>query len=128
MLQSEFERPALRQIVSDAKLAFETLSGDRKKWSYVYSPDASFNGLVENILPTFWSQKLSRMYGQGTLHEKAAEKHPSKMISEQKKQKAKELNQVGWSQGKLANYFGVSKGTIFNWIHDYPYPKKRKLP
>ena len=128
MLQSEFERPALRQIVSDAKLAFETLSGDRKKWSYVYSPDAGFNGLVENILPTFWSQKLSRMYGQGTLHEKAAEKHPSKMISEQKKQKAKELNQVGWSQGKLANYFGVSKGTIFNWIHDYPYPKKRKLP
>jgi hypothetical protein len=128
MLQTEFERPALRQIVSDAKLAFETISGDRKKWSYVYSPDAGFNGLVENILPTFWSQKLSRMYGQGTLHEKAAEKHPSKMTLEQKKEKARELYEKGWSLSRIAKYFGVSKSTVFNWIHDYPYPKKRKLP
>jgi len=128
MLQAEFERPALRQIVSDAKLAFETISGDRKKWSYVYSPDAGFNGLVENILPTFWSQKLSRMYGQGTLHEKAAEKHPSKMTLEQKKEKAKELYEKRWSLSRIAKYFGVSKSTVFNWIHDYPYPKKRKLP
>ncbi len=128
ILQSEFERPALRKIVSDAKQAFETISGDRKKWSYVYSPDAGFNGLVENILPTFWSQKLSRMYGQGTLNEKAAEKHPSKMTLEQKKQKAKELNQAGWFLQKIADYLGISKSTVFNWIHDYPYPKKRKLP
>jgi hypothetical protein len=128
MLQTEFERPALRQIVSDAKLAFETISGDRKKWSYVYSPDAGFNGLVENILPTFWSQKLSRMYGQGTLNEKAAEKHPSKMTLEQKKEKARELYEKGWSLSRIAKYFGVSKSTVFNWIHDYPYPKKRKLP
>ncbi len=121
MLQSEFERPALRQIVSDAKLAFKTISGDRKKWSYVYSPDAGFDGLVENILPTFWSQKLSRMYGQGTLNEKAAEKHPSQMTLEQKKEKAKELYEKGWSLSRIAIYLGVSKSTVYNWIHDYPY-------
>jgi len=128
MLQAEFERPALRQIVSDAKLAFETISGDRKKWNYVYSPDAGFSGMVENSLPTFWSQKLSRMYGQGTLNEKAAEKHPSQMTLEQKGAKAKELYEKGWSLSRIAKYFGVSKSTVFNWIHDYPYPKKRKLP
>ncbi len=128
MLQAEFERPALRQIVSDAKLAFETISGDRKKWNYVYSPDAGFSGMVENSLPTFWSQKLSRMYGQGTLNEKAAEKHPSQMTLEQKKEEAKELYEKGWSLSRIAKYFGVSKSTVFNWIHDYPYPKKRKLP
>lgn len=128
MLQAEFERPALRQIVSDAKLAFETISGDRKKWNYVYSPDAGFSGMVENSLPTFWSQKLSRMYGQGTLNEKAAEKHPSQMTLEQKRAKAKELYEKGWSLSRIAKYFGVSKSTVFNWIHDYPYPKKRKLP
>lgn len=128
ILQTEFERPALRQIVSDAKLAFETISGDRKKWSYVYSPDAGFNGLVENILPTFWSKKLSRMYGQGNLNEKAAEKHPSKMTLEQKKEKARGLYEKGWSLSRIAKYFGISKSTVFNWIHDYPYPKKRKLP
>jgi len=128
MLQSEFERPALRQIVSDAKLAFETKSGDRKRWSYVYSPDVGFSGMVENSLPIFWSQKLSRMYGQGTLNEKAAEKHPSKMTLEQKKEKAKELYESGWPLSQIAKYFGVSKSTAYNWIHDYPYPKKRKLP
>jgi len=128
ILQTEFERPALRKIVSDAKLAFETISGDRKKWSYVYSPYAGFTGLVENILPTFWSQKLSRMYGQGTLNEKATEKHPSQMTLEQKKEKAKELYEKGWPLSRIAKYFGVSKSTVFNWIHDYPYPKKRKLP
>jgi hypothetical protein len=124
MLQSEFERPALRQIVSDAKLAFETISGDRKKWSYVYSPGAGFNGLVENILPTFWSQKLSRMYGQGTLNNIASEKHPSKMTLEQKKEKAKELNEKGWPLSRIGKYFGVSKSTAFNWIHDYPFLRK----
>ena len=114
--------------MAEAKLAFETKSGDRKRWSYVYSPDAGFSGMVENSLPTFWSLKLSRMYGQGTLNEKAAEKHPSKMTLEQKKEKAKELYEKGWSLSRIAKYFGVSKSTVFNWIHDYPYPKKRKLP
>ncbi len=127
ILQAEFERPALRQIVTEAKLAFETISGDRKKWSYVYSPDAGFNGLVENILPTFWSQKLSCMYGQGTLNEKAAEKHPSKMTLEQKKEKAKELYEKRWSLSRIAKYLGVSKSTVYNWIHDYPYKKEIRL-
>jgi len=124
MLQSEFERPALRQIVSDAKLAFETISGDRKKWSYVYSPDAGFNGLVENILPTFWSQKLSHIYGYVLAGEKVTEKHPSRMTLEQKKQKAKELYKMRWPLSRIAKYFGVSKSTVFNWIRDYPYGKK----
>ncbi len=109
--------------MADAKLAFETISGERKKWSYVYSSDADFNGLVENTLPTFWSQKLSRMYGQGTSHEKASEKHPSQMTLEQKKEKTKELYEKGWSLSRIAIYLGVSKSTVYNWIHDYPYKK-----
>ena len=127
MLQAEFERPALRQMVFNAKLAFETISGNREKWGYVYSPHADFNGLVVNILPTFWSQKLSRMYGQGTSNGKAAEKHPSKMTLEQKKEKARELHVKGWSLSRIAKYFGVSKSTVFNWIHDFPYSKENKL-
>jgi hypothetical protein len=127
MVQAEFERPALRQMVSSAKLAFETISGDRKKWSYVCSTDAGFNGLVENILPTFWSQKLSRMYGQGILTEKAAEKHSSRMTLGQKKEKAKEFHEKGWSLSRIAKYLGASKSTIYNWIHDYPYRKENRL-
>lgn len=123
MFQSEFERSALRQIVSKARLAFDTISGDRKRWSYVNSPDASYSGMMENNLPSFWSEKLSRMYGQGTVHEKAVEKHPSKMTLEQKKEKAKDLYESGWAYSQIAKYFGVSKSTVYNWIHDYPYKK-----
>ena len=38
--------------------------------------------------------------------------------------KALELHQAGWSYSRIANYFGVSKSTVFNWIHDYPYKGK----
>jgi len=121
VLQVEFERPALRRIVSETKLAFETKSGDPKRWSYVHSPDAGFNGMLENNPPTFWSQKLSRMYGQVPLGGKESEKHPSKMSIAKKKEKAKEVYENTRSLSQVAKYFGVSKGTVYNWIHDYPY-------
>ncbi|MFC1968172.1 helix-turn-helix domain-containing protein [Chloroflexota bacterium] len=121
MLQPSFERPELRKIMVEARLAFDSIKGDPKAWSYVYSPDAGFSGLVENSLPSFWGNRLSNMYGYGYQKEKATERFPSSMSDEEKRQKAKELHQAGWSLSRIANYFGVSKGTVFNWIHDYPY-------
>ncbi|MFC1983634.1 helix-turn-helix domain-containing protein [Chloroflexota bacterium] len=121
LLQPSFERPELRKIMEEARLAFDSVKGDRKAWSYVYSPDTGFTGLIENGLPSFWSNKLSNMYGYGYQKEKASERLPSSMSKEGKKQRAKELHKAGWSYSKIANYFGVSKTTVFNWIHDYPY-------
>ncbi len=121
MLQPSFERPELRKVMAEAKLAFDSSRGDPKAWSYVYSQGAGFSGLVENSLPSFWSNKLSNMYGYGYQKEKAPERFPSSMSDEEKRQKAKELQQAGWSLARIANYFGVSKSTVFNWIHDYPY-------
>ncbi|MFC2059607.1 hypothetical protein ACFLTZ_00745 [Chloroflexota bacterium] len=119
ILQPRFDRPELRDIAREAKLAFATVSGDKRNWSYVYSPNADYIGLLENKVPTFWNQKLSRAFACNTNQSSA--KTPKNMTDGEKMQKAKELNNEGWSQGKLANYFGISKGTIFNWIHDYPY-------
>lgn len=121
MLQHSFERPELRKIMAEAKLAFDSIKGNPKAWSYVYSPDAGFSGLVENSLPSFWGNRLSNMYGYGYQKEKATERFPSSMSDEEKRQKAKGLHQAGWSLSRINNYFGVSKGTVFNWIHDYPY-------
>ncbi len=120
MLQPRFDRPELRDIAREAKLAFTTVSGDKRNWSYVYSPNADYIGLLENKVPTFWNQKLSRAFACNT--EQSSAKTPKKMTLEEKILKAKELYAKGWSQGKIANYLGVaSKGTVFNWIHDYPY-------
>ena len=127
MLQPQFDRPEFRNLLLEAKQAFQSVKGNIQRWSYAYSQKANFTGLIENDLPTFWSPKLSNAYAN--LGDVASPKLPPKMTCEEKKQKAKELNAKGWSQSKIAEYLGVaSKGTIFNWIHDYPYPKKRKLP
>ena len=65
MLQPRFDRPELRDIAREAKLAFTTVSGDKRNWSYVYSPNADYIGLLENKVPTFWNQKLSRAFAKG---------------------------------------------------------------
>lgn len=121
MLQLEFDRPELNRIATQAKLAFKEVKGDRRRWSYVYSPDSDFLGLLENSPPSFWSNKLSHAFAAGV--EASAAKRPKKMNLQEKIVKAKELHKSGWSLSKIANYFGVSKGTIFNWIHGYPYRK-----
>ena len=97
MLHPSFERPELRKIMAEAKLAFDSIKGNTQAWSYVYSLDASFSGLVENSLPSFWSNKLSNMYGYGYQKEKAADRFPTSMREEEKMRKAKELHQAGWS-------------------------------
>ena len=54
MLQPEFERPVLKKLVAEAAKAFSGISEDKQKWSYVYSPDAGFLGLLEGQLASFW--------------------------------------------------------------------------
>jgi len=119
MFQPKFERPELRDILIEARQAFESVKGNLKRWSYVYSHNANFVGLLENELPTFWSPKLSNIYG--CTKEPAQTKLPNKMTLEEKILKAKELYRSGWSLSQIAKYFGVSKSTVYNWIHDYPY-------
>jgi hypothetical protein len=53
MLQLEFDRPELNRIANQAKQAFTGVSGDMRRWSYIYSPDAAFMDLLENSLPSF---------------------------------------------------------------------------
>jgi len=122
MLQPKFDRPEFRGLLLEAKQAFQSVKGDIRRWNYVYSQNTNFTGLIENDLPSFWSPRLSNAYANfGNV---ALPKLPKKMDREEQKRKAKELNAKGWSLSKIAEYLGVaSKGTIVNWIHDYPYRK-----
>jgi len=121
MLQPKFDRPEFRDILLEAKQAFQSVKGDIRRWNYVYSQNTNFTGLIENDLPTFWSTMLSKAYAN--LGEMALQKLPKNMTDKEKMQKATELYAKGWSQSKIAEYFGVAKSTVFNWIHDYPYRK-----
>ena len=62
MLQPEFDRPELRKLVGQAQESFGNIRGERREWSFVYSPDADFLGLLENELASFWKPSLSRLF------------------------------------------------------------------
>ena len=119
MLQLEFDRKELSRLVTKAKQALETIEADRRGWSYVYSPDAGFEGLLENSLPTFWNKNLSHIFAAGG--ETSATKVPKKATREELMLKAKELYASVKSFDKVANMIGRSKGTAYNYIRDYPY-------
>jgi len=63
MLQSRFERPGVRSLTSEAYEAFKKYSKEEaRKHTYVFFPD--YVGMVEdsNVLPSWWSEDLSRAY------------------------------------------------------------------
>lgn len=121
MFQLEFDRPELARIATQAKQAIETINGDKRRWSYAYSPDADFIGLLENDLPSFWTAKLSHAFAAGG--GSPATKPPKRMTREERIQKARELHQGGLSLGQIAKMMGISKPTIKNYLEDYPYKK-----
>lgn len=121
MLQIKFDRKELNNIAEQAKLAFNDLSGDKRKWSYVYSEDTDFMGLVENSLPTFWNTELSHAFAiSNPIMNERLPKKPSKekMIS-----KAKEYHQNGFSYRDIGRKLDINEATAFNYVNDYPYRK-----
>ena len=121
ILQVEFDRREFNKIATEARQAFSTITGDKRKWGYVYSPDNNFMGLVESSLPTFWSEKLSHIFATGGHRITRA---PSKAPLSQRIEKAKELKRQGLSLGQIAEMLGVTKPTVKNYLEDYPYRRK----
>jgi hypothetical protein len=122
ILQSEFERPELNRLAKKASEAFVSISGNKQQWSYVYSPDADFSGLIKNGLPSFWKPELGRIFA-GDIPPTSKSRIVSKLTLQEKKQKAKELFTQKTSYEHIGLALGVSKGTAFNYVHDYPYGK-----
>ena len=121
ILQLEFERKELRKIASDAQDALATAQGDKQRWSYAYSPDTDFLGLIENELPSFWKSQLSRIYAgevQPAKHRQGARPGPK-----ERARHANEMHRRGASYGEIAKTLGVSKGTVVNYLRDYPYKR-----
>ena len=119
MLQPEFDRPELRKLVVQAKESLGSLRGDRRRWSYVYSPDADHLGPLENELASFWKPRLSRLF---VAQDQTPTQRPAKRQTPQERaRKAKVLRSQGRSLSEIANVLGVSKSTVFNYLKGYPY-------
>jgi hypothetical protein len=119
MLQVEFDRPELRTIVRDAQRSFESVRGEKRRWSYVYSPDADIAGMLDADLPTFWKPSMSRLFADES--GSRVTRNPKELTKNQLIAKAKDLRSQDISYGEIAKVLGVSKSTVMNYVKGYPY-------
>ena len=119
MLQAEFERPELRHLAEQAKTQLSAVTGDVRRWAYVYSPDADHLGLLENELPSFWKPSLSKAFASGGA---PARDRPAERVSpSDRATAARQLREQSRSYKQIALELGVSKATVVNYLRDYPY-------
>jgi DNA invertase Pin-like site-specific DNA recombinase len=76
---------------------------------------------LENGLPSFWNSKLSRLFAVASSPSPA--RSPKRVTREQKKQRARDLRSQGASIKEISRALGVSVGTVYNYLKDYPYGK-----
>ena len=93
LFQSRFDRPELREIATQASQVFQSLRGNRKQWSFVFTQDQGCAGLIENSPPSFWSDKLSRAFAfEGVRRAKPAKK----LTRAERQAQAKEYGKMGF--------------------------------
>jgi hypothetical protein len=118
MLQLEFDRPELSKLAVQAKKAFESVSGDKRKWSFVYAPGSDFVGLLENRPPSFWKPELSQLFAATTCS--TISRHVKKLTKSDKTTKARELHDAGFSYREIGRELGVTASTALNYVRGYP--------
>jgi len=116
--QLEYERSELKKFAIKAKNIFETISGNKKRYSYVFAPGLEFEDLMEYSLPSFWTPQLSKVHATGGGVKPRA---PKKTPLNERIEKAKQYKHQGLSLGQIAKLMGVSKPTIKNYLENYPY-------
>ena len=136
-LTKGFERPQLRPIMDSARSAFAGVGVSRKKRlvCVFVSGESDEGRLMENMVPTFWSDRLSRVFSQtigewgnraakDPLHGKRAS-GPSDVGSrrglrttmEQRQEKAKTLRQRCYSHSEIGRVLGVGKSQAFRLVN-----------
>ena len=118
--QQGFERTRLQGIMDSARAAFAGAGKGRKKRAvWVVAPGADIKGqLMENLLPTFWSESLSRVFGgagvglgnvlplstnDGGGSGSARPRRGKRTSTDIRREKAKQMRASGYSYGEIAD-------------------------
>jgi len=116
-LQPNLDRPILRSYTDKAKKYFENKTdGNKQRLSYVSFSSSGFEGCLENPKPSFWSEKLSKVFALGAPSDDG--KSAMHLSKEEKKEKAESFHQYGWSLQRIADALGASKTTVYRWLNE----------
>lgn len=130
--QQGFERSQFRSAMDGARAAFSGLGKQqRKKSVWVVAPAAGITGqLMENLLPTFWSDGLSRIFGDSPIGYGPSALQSSngpKMTHSRKGQRtsvsdrretAKKMHIAGHSYREIGKTLGCSVSTAYRLVND----------
>ncbi len=128
--QDGFERSQLQSYMDSARAAIAGVGAKRKKKVvWVVAPGSGITGqLMENQLPSFWSDSLSRILGdvpvglefsggkddgvisKGTkANDTGATRKGKKTSTEEKRERAKKMHAGGHTYGEISKTLGISR-------------------
>lgn len=132
--QQGFERSQLAPVMDAARAAFAGVpEAKRRRHVWAVSPNAGVEGrLMENELPSFWSERISTIFGDTVASlgrsGAAAEVHPGEKVgkssaaarprtgkkttTESKRERAHKMAAAGYSQRKIAATIGISPSYV----------------
>ena len=100
----------------------QTVSGDRRPWTWVYSEQANYEGLVRNELASFWTPRLSHAFAQAPAEQRMPpSRRGSRPPRDELALKAKTMHRAGLSYGQTAINLRVSKATAW-WLVTISFP------
>ncbi len=124
-----FERPQLRKYIDEARGVFSVMNKPhRKRATYVVAPSEGVQGkIMENRLPSFWSKKLSTIFGASKPSDghnagtESATRRPRGRRTTtkvaQRRTRAKSMHLEGFTYGEIANALGVSKSQAYRYCN-----------
>lgn len=114
--QAKFERREIRDIVELATEKFNNIQKDKPKWSLVHSPTCNFSDMLTSELPSYWNERLSRMYAfPGP---PVTQKPARKMSKADKVKRAKMLLNMGMNISQIKRDIGVrSRTTVYKYLN-----------
>ena len=130
--QRGFERSQFRSAMDGARAAFLGLGRQRRKRAvWVVAPGAGITGqLMENLLPTFWSESLSRIFGDVPISPadaaapksandpgKATSRRGQRTSVEARSERAKKMSYAGHGYREIGRTLGCSASTAFRLVN-----------
>jgi len=120
--QKEFERRELSELIGRARDEIAAAPGDAHRWAFVHAAATGFTGLLEVVLPSFWTDEISTLFAGAA--ETSPISPPANLSRQEKIRAAKQMYGPSCSYRDIATAFGVAPGTAFNWVNDYPYRRR----